>query len=158
MMQCFFPQYAARDIRTPLFILNAAYDSWQIRNVMVPPGSDPYGGWKECRADIRQCTTKQLQALHKFRMQFLTALGRPEKNPSRGLFINSCFAHCQTEQMATWQFANSPTLGNSTIAEAVGTWFYDRNTFKKIDRPYPSNSSCHNNVYNPHEYSEEQQL
>jgi hypothetical protein len=29
-MQCFFPQYVVPTLRTPLFILNAAYDSWQV--------------------------------------------------------------------------------------------------------------------------------
>lgn len=29
-MQCFFPQNMAHLTRTPLFILNAAYDSWQV--------------------------------------------------------------------------------------------------------------------------------
>lgn len=28
---CFFPQYVAQLIHTPLFILNAAYDSWQVK-------------------------------------------------------------------------------------------------------------------------------
>ncbi|RRT52001.1 hypothetical protein B296_00037256 [Ensete ventricosum] len=27
---CFFPQYMAQEIESPLFILNAAYDSWQV--------------------------------------------------------------------------------------------------------------------------------
>lgn len=30
-MQCFFPQNVVQGIQTPLFILNAAYDSWQVR-------------------------------------------------------------------------------------------------------------------------------
>lgn len=34
-LQCFFPQYVARQIRTPLFILNAAYDSWQVDYLFV---------------------------------------------------------------------------------------------------------------------------
>ncbi|PIA53184.1 hypothetical protein AQUCO_00900049v1 [Aquilegia coerulea] len=32
---CFFPQYLAQNIRTPLFILNAAYDSWQTDKNLV---------------------------------------------------------------------------------------------------------------------------
>lgn len=28
--QCFFPQYLIASIKTPLFLLNAAYDSWQV--------------------------------------------------------------------------------------------------------------------------------
>lgn len=29
-----------------------------------------------------------------------------------GLFINSCFAHCQTERQDTWFGDNSPVVGN----------------------------------------------
>uniref|UniRef100_A0A1D1YAA9 Pectin acetylesterase n=2 Tax=Anthurium amnicola TaxID=1678845 RepID=A0A1D1YAA9_9ARAE len=146
---CFFPQYVVPQVRTPLFILNSAYDSWQIRNVLVPPESDPTGAWKQCRADISQCNVNQIEALQGFRRNFLGALGRLETDPSRGYFINSCFAHCQTELTATWKFAHSPVLGNTTVAEAVGVWFYDLRDFKMIDCPYPCDSSCYNNKYNP---------
>ncbi|RZC69481.1 hypothetical protein C5167_032613 [Papaver somniferum] len=37
---CFFPRYAAQQIRTPLFILNTAYDSWQVGTAKYP--SNPY--------------------------------------------------------------------------------------------------------------------
>lgn len=29
-----------------------------------------------------------------------------------GLFINSCFAHCQTERQDTWFADDSPVVGN----------------------------------------------
>lgn len=35
-MQCFFPQNMVQQIRTPLFILNAAYDSWQVWITLAP--------------------------------------------------------------------------------------------------------------------------
>lgn len=28
--QCFFPQYVVPSMRTPLFVINAAFDSWQV--------------------------------------------------------------------------------------------------------------------------------
>lgn len=31
-LQCFFPQNLIANIRTPMFILNAAYDAWQVSN------------------------------------------------------------------------------------------------------------------------------
>lgn len=34
---------------------------------------------------------------------------RSRKN---GLFINSCFAHCQSERQDTWFAPNSPHIGN----------------------------------------------
>ncbi|KAM7493670.1 hypothetical protein LguiB_028279 [Lonicera macranthoides] len=30
---CFFPQYSVQNVLTPMFIINAAYDSWQVRNL-----------------------------------------------------------------------------------------------------------------------------
>lgn len=34
-IQCFFPQYMAQQIKTPLFLINAAYDSWQVCSVFI---------------------------------------------------------------------------------------------------------------------------
>lgn len=31
-LQCFFPQNLVSDIKTPMFLLNSAYDSWQVNN------------------------------------------------------------------------------------------------------------------------------
>ncbi|CAA6674630.1 unnamed protein product [Spirodela intermedia] len=156
---CFFPQYVAPRIRTPLFILNAAYDSWQIRNILVPLPSDREGTWKDCRADITKCNTKQIEGMQVFRQEFLKDLGRTiASDPSNGFFINSCFAHCQTELTATWKFSNSPVLGNTTVAEAVGLWFYDLRDFKEIDCPYPCDSSCYNNKYESQDGLEDNEI
>ncbi|XP_078442536.1 pectin acetylesterase 8-like isoform X2 [Wolffia australiana] len=144
---CFFPQYVAPHVRTPLFILNAAYDSWQIRNVLVPLSSDQEGYWKLCRTDITKCDTNQIEAMQGFRHEFLNNLDGAIASTTNGFFINSCFAHCQTELTATWKFTSSPVLGNSTIAEAVGLWFYDLQDFREIDCPYPCDSTCYNNKY-----------
>ena len=82
------------------------------------------------------------------------------------MFINSCFAHCQSELQETWFGDDSPRINNKvaislttrhddnliwfivcnqtkllyllqTIAEAVGDWYFSRNRSKQIDRPYP---------------------
>ncbi|KAL0909149.1 hypothetical protein M5K25_019993 [Dendrobium thyrsiflorum] len=60
---CFFPQYYAQKIQTPLFILNAAYDSWQIRNILAPGAADPHGTWHDCKLDIKQCSSSQLHMM-----------------------------------------------------------------------------------------------
>jgi len=60
---CFFPQYVARQIRTPLFILNAAYDSWQIKNILAPRAADPYGKWQSCQLDIKNCHPSQIKVM-----------------------------------------------------------------------------------------------
>ncbi|CAN1299238.1 Pectin acetylesterase 7 [Linum perenne] len=117
---CFFPQYVAQTMRTPLFIINSAYDSWQIKNVLA------------------------LQTVQGFRTQFLSAVNTGLGNSttsSRGLFINSCYAHCQSGSALTWA-GKGPILDNTRIGKAVGDWFWDRNRFEKIDCPYPCNPTC----------------
>lgn len=147
---CLFPQYLVRQIRTPLFILNAAYDSWQIRNVLVPGVADPHELWHDCKFDIKQCSSSQMHLMQGFRKQFLRTLAETGYSSSTGLFINSCYSHCQSELQETWFRFDSPILGNKTIAEAVGDWFYSRSPFRRIDCPYPCNTSCLNNIFEIH--------
>ncbi|XVE99996.1 hypothetical protein REPUB_Repub03eG0248500 [Reevesia pubescens] len=146
---CFFPQYMAQQIQTPLFIINAAYDSWQIRNILAPGIADPHGYWESCKLDIKNCLPSQIKTMQDFRLQFLVALLRLGKSASRGLFIDSCYAHCQTEMQELWHMQDSPLLNKTTIGKAVGNWFYDRNSFQKIDCAYPCNPTCHNRAYDP---------
>ncbi|KAL5724771.1 [Wnt protein] O-palmitoleoyl-L-serine hydrolase [Ranunculus cassubicifolius] len=142
---CFFPQNMAQHIQTPLFILNAAYDSWQIKNILAPGVADPHGFWHNCKLDITKCSTSQLNTMQGFRSEFLNAL--TGLGNSRSMFINSCYAHCQSEVQETWLTPDSPVLDNTTIAKAVGDWYYDRSPFLKVDCPYPCDKSCHNRVF-----------
>lgn len=144
---CFFPQYMAHQIRTPLFIINSAYDSWQIRNILAPSEADPHGVWKNCKLNIKNCSPRQLKTMQGFRSQFLKSLIRIDKSSSRGMFIDSCSGHCQTELQELWYMSGSPALNKTRIAKAVGDWFYDRNQFQSIDCPYPCNPTCHNSRY-----------
>ncbi|KAK4486265.1 hypothetical protein RD792_008935 [Penstemon davidsonii] len=149
---CFFPENTAKDIQTPLFIINSAIDSWQIKNILAPGVADPHGLWHNCKTDIDKCSVNELQTMQEFRSNFISALSGLGPSASRGYFINSCYAHCQTEMQETWFRADSPKLFNKTIAKAVGDWFYDRSPFQKIDCPYPCDKTCHNRVFDPQEH------
>ncbi|URD95151.1 Pectinacetylesterase [Musa troglodytarum] len=118
-----------------------------IKNILVPTVADRHGSWHDCKLDIKLCSSAQLQIMQGFRLEFLnavTGLGTPS---SRGLFINSCYAHCQSEMQETWFLPNSPMLDKIPIAVAVGDWFYNRSAIQKIDCPYPCDSTCHNTVF-----------
>ncbi|XP_002877693.2 pectin acetylesterase 6 isoform X2 [Arabidopsis lyrata subsp. lyrata] len=56
-VQCFFPQNLVSDIKTPMFLLNTAYDSWQIQESLAPPTADPGGIWKACKSDHSRCNS-----------------------------------------------------------------------------------------------------
>ncbi|KAJ6808465.1 pectin acetylesterase 9 isoform X2 [Iris pallida] len=144
--QCFFPQYALAYIRTPYFILNSAYDVYQFHHTYVPPYVDPRGHWSRCKSNPAACTPAQIGVLQGLRAQMLLALKSFEGSANGGIFINSCFAHCQSELQETWFAPDSPRLHDKTIAEAVGDWYFERNVTKEVDCPYPCDSTCHNMV------------
>ncbi|OAY41310.1 pectin acetylesterase 5 isoform X1 [Manihot esculenta] len=142
--KCLFPQEIIKNIRTPLFIVNPVYDFWQIHHILVPDGSDVHGHWQKCRMNLQYCNPGQIEILHGFRSSLLNALSDFQKKEEGGMFINSCFIHCQTWVADTWHSHTSPKINNKTIAEAVGDWYFNRRVVKEVDCPYPCNPTCYN--------------
>ncbi|PIN22269.1 Pectin acetylesterase [Handroanthus impetiginosus] len=142
---CFFPQYSLPYIKTPFFILNSAYDVFQFHHTLVPPAADPNGHWYHCKFNPADCNAIQIQTLQGFRRYMLETLKPFFVNSTRGgMFINSCFAHCQSELQETWLAPNSPRVNNKTISRAIGDWYFGRSISKEIDCPYPCDNTCHN--------------
>ncbi|KAH1198961.1 Pectin acetylesterase 5 [Glycine max] len=126
LQKCLFPSEIAKNIKTPLFLVHPAYDFWQIRNILVPQGSDPDGHWQRCRLDIRSCNANMIDKLDSYRGSLLKAVNEFQQRKEIGMFIDSCFVHCQTEMEVTWHSPNSPKINDKTIAESVGDWYFDR--------------------------------
>ncbi|XP_028770962.1 pectin acetylesterase 2 [Neltuma alba] len=145
---CFFPQNLVNHVETPLFLLNAAYDSWQVQASLIPASADPLGSWNDCKSNHANCNSSQIQFLQGFRTQMLNALQDFSTEAQAGLFINSCFSHCQSERQELWLSDKSPLLTGKPIAIAVGDWYFDRDAFKAIDCAYPCDNTCHNLVFN----------
>ncbi|XP_074282197.1 pectin acetylesterase 9 [Silene latifolia] len=143
--QCFFPQHVLGYINTPFFILNSAYDVYQFHHILVPPSADLHGHWNHCKNNITVCTENQIEVLQDYRVEMLKAI-YPfyKKSITGGMYINSCFAHCQSESQDTWFAVDSPKVHNQAIAEAVGNWYFERNVTKLIDCPYPCDTTCRN--------------
>ncbi|XP_028185365.1 pectin acetylesterase 6-like isoform X2 [Glycine soja] len=60
---CFFPQNMIEHVETPLFLLNAAYDVWQVQASLAPPSADRLGSWNECKSNHANCSSSQMQFL-----------------------------------------------------------------------------------------------
>ncbi|KAL8027276.1 hypothetical protein ABFX02_14G084700 [Erythranthe guttata] len=144
---CFFPQNLIANIKTPLFLLNAAYDAWQVQASLAPPTADPHGNWHDCKLNNERCSATQIQFLQGFRNAMLNAVKGFGASKQNGLFINSCFAHCQSERQDTWFADDSPIINNKPVAIAVGDWYFDRASVKAIDCAYPCDTTCHNLVF-----------
>ncbi|KAH1198963.1 Pectin acetylesterase 5 [Glycine max] len=115
-LQCLFPSEIAKNIKTPLFLVHPAYDFWQIRNILVPQGSDPDGHWQRCRLDIRSCNANMIDKLDSYRGSLLKAVNEFQQRKEIGMFIDSCFVHCQTEMEVTWHSPNSPKINDKVEA------------------------------------------
>ncbi|KAL5227150.1 hypothetical protein ABZP36_015415 [Zizania latifolia] len=141
--ECFFAAELVKSIDAPTLIVNSAYDSWQIQNVLAPTGSYPADSWSSCKADIRNCSPTQSQVLNGFRNKLVDDVEVLTDKKGWGLFIDSCFTHCQTPYNISWNSPASPALGNKTVAEAVGDWYFERSQeVKEIDCEYPCNPTC----------------
>ncbi|XP_039001141.1 pectin acetylesterase 6-like [Hibiscus syriacus] len=143
---CFFPHNLVSNIKTPMFLLNAAYDAWQVDQSLIPSIADPHGLWHDCKVDRRHCNASQIKYFQDFRNQMLNAVEVFSQSNRNGLFINSCFAHCQSEMQPTWYENDSPRVGNKAVAVSVADWFFDRKPVKAIDCPYPCDKTCHDLV------------
>ncbi|KAJ6829779.1 pectin acetylesterase 10-like [Iris pallida] len=143
---CFLPQNLVAKVQTPLFLLNAAYDVWQLQGSLATTRADPHGFWRQCKLNNANCNAAQIQFLQGFRNEMLNALKEFSMSKENGLFISSCFAHCQSERQDTWFGSNSPAIADKGIANSVGDWYFDRSEVKEIDCPYPCDKTCHNIV------------
>ncbi|KAM3336610.1 hypothetical protein ACQJBY_030556 [Aegilops geniculata] len=141
--ECFFPTELIKSIRTPMFILNSAYDSWQIQNVLLPSSSSPEKSWLSCKDNIRNCNSTQIKVLDEIRNTMINDLKVINDKADWGMFIDSCFTHCQTLFRISWSSPTSPRLGNKNIAKVVGDWYFGRSQgVKEIDCEYPCNPTC----------------
>ncbi|KAL1541944.1 [Wnt protein] O-palmitoleoyl-L-serine hydrolase [Salvia divinorum] len=138
---CFFPENVVNDIRTPLFLLNSDFDRYQISTLVVPNSPNEVG-WNDCTKNystLPSCTDNQQQLIIDFQTTFLKILEKLDDNPSRGLFITSCYEHDFIYKIPYWQ--GTPTLQNKTIQQAVGDWYFERSSVLLIDTQnlYPIN-------------------
>ncbi|XP_042014793.1 pectin acetylesterase 8-like isoform X2 [Salvia splendens] len=118
---CFLPENVVNDIRTPLFLLNSDFDRYQL-GVHVLPNSSIEVGWRDCLKNdsslpgctknniLPCCMDNQLQLIMDFQTTFLKTLEKLDDNPSRGLFITSCYDHDFIYKSSNWQ--GIPTLQN----------------------------------------------
>ncbi|CAL2268034.1 unnamed protein product [Prunus armeniaca] len=61
--KCLFPEEIIKNINTPVFLVNPAYDFWQIQHILIPEASDPHGYWQKCKLNIHNCNPSQLEIL-----------------------------------------------------------------------------------------------
>lgn len=107
--KCIMPQYTARFITTPLFMVNSRYDSCQLGGceLMLPA---PIGPWAAMPSSS-QVASRQ------YSKDFDTALaasGFPQMQQHGG-FLLSCIVHCNAGDSAWWTTAAAGGAGGSNL-------------------------------------------
>ncbi|XP_078580938.1 uncharacterized protein LOC144864601 [Branchiostoma floridae x Branchiostoma japonicum] len=124
--KCLLPQFAAPYVTSAMFVLNAAYDSWALKNILR----------LDCKPE--RCSGRDQQALLRYQEKVIgvtASLGR-----TQGAFIPSCDDH---SIIGTSDY-NKIVVGGKTPAEAFSDWFFDRtmNSSRYIDSMTCCNPTC----------------
>ncbi|KAG6389276.1 hypothetical protein SASPL_150741 [Salvia splendens] len=144
---CLFPEYLINDVQTPLFLVESAFDLWQVRYLsfpkvfiqnLIPP--DTLAGWDICDHDtttiVSQCNWTQYSLMKDFRATFIQTLKSLDNSSSIGYFVHSCYAHGHVLDKKTWtcsSLAGHNVLANKGIGQAVGDWYFNHSSFQEID-------------------------
>ncbi|EYU36474.1 hypothetical protein MIMGU_mgv1a007660mg [Erythranthe guttata] len=124
---CLLPENIIRDIKTPLFIVETAFDQYQLALNYFSNEST----WWNCTNNIEVCTPSQLQTIKDYGVALRQTLQEISDTTSVGIFVHPCFRHGHFYEKSGWE--GSFILGDKTIAQAVGDWFFDRASFQVID-------------------------
>ncbi|XP_047963818.1 pectin acetylesterase 8-like [Salvia hispanica] len=139
---CFIPGNVVEDIQTPLFLLHSNFDLYQISKLAIPnhPNNE---GWENCTknfSSLQSCTSNQLHVIMDIHRLLLKTLEGLVDNPSRGLFIISCYIHDISTNLHNWQ--GIPILQNKTIQQAIGDWYFDKSNVQIIDTQHSCPINC----------------
>ncbi|KAG8375262.1 hypothetical protein BUALT_Bualt10G0082200 [Buddleja alternifolia] len=133
---CLFPENLVGDIQTPLFILESAFDSYQVEHNYMIPAFGNTSEWNECNTNLTRCTSTQIQLIKDFRVAFIETLQKLDNCSSRGMFVHSCYLHGHITVKRGWSCSSvvgNNVLENKTIGKAIGDWYFDRSSFQHID-------------------------
>ncbi|CAI5981422.1 unnamed protein product, partial [Closterium sp. NIES-65] len=157
--QCFFPQNFLPFLHTPFFILNSLYDSWQIAHSFASFTVFPEKAWHSCRMSLQGCNQERLDLIHAYRDEMVEKVSpllssnrsappvrrllaaASSESSANGAYLVSCRAHCMA-MGPMWHGSTAPQIHNKTMAEAVGDWFFDRQSVSLVDCKHPCNPTC----------------
>ena len=170
--KCIFPQHSIKYIQTPVFVLQSAYDPWQLINIrgincQTPEYSDSFNVrrsriYRRSRETERvsdhstwrykhihgiyckppECTRLEMSSVLQYRNVSLFALRPVLLSKKNGLIVTSCLEHSQSVYDDTW---NDVYVNGFSLSQAVGNWVFGRTAeHLYLDCEYPCNPSCSN--------------
>jgi len=114
--KCLMAPYIAPYIKTPIFVMNSAYDAWQMTNVLVA----------QCIPSPRNpCTAQQNMSLLAFHAQFLSDVAVVTAGkPQNGVYVDTCYVHEQNVNYCSGQTSMPNCVGWSPLESGSTKWGY----------------------------------
>ncbi|CAH9094345.1 unnamed protein product [Cuscuta europaea] len=123
-LSCFFPKHLVKYIKTPIYFLNSAFDSYQIRTAFSESLHDRILYQKETPSDMK--------LLKDFRQQLINAL--PTPSATNGYVVTSQFGHSFGPNQKGLKVPMFPQNTKSkTLEEALVQWFFNEGRFHIVD-------------------------
>eukprot|EP00052_Salpingoeca_macrocollata_P010929 m.84387 g.84387 ORF g.84387 m.84387 type:complete len:428 (-) comp17792_c0_seq1:117-1400(-) len=156
--KCLMAPYLSPHIQTPLFVMNSAYDAYQVQNIL------DIG----CVPDSGSCSASQQTALQSYRAAFVEAVASVYQNRTQnGVYVDSCYVHeqnvdyCYTQSVPNcvgwmplcpgslkWHYhtqVNVTGSGALTPQQAFGDYYLRRSPAHRVVvdmLAFPLNPSC----------------
>jgi len=142
--ECFYSENNYPKIKTPLFIVNSLYDSWQPGNIVAPP--DDGVNWNDClqKNFPTNCSAFQMQTFNSFQEAMIASFQAKNVPGNRnGLFATSCYIHAVAIHDAAWA---KVSVGGVLLRDAFFDWFVgEPKSHNHVDCPTVlCNPSCKN--------------
>ena len=115
LWKCIFPQYFLPFVKSPLYMVNPMYDSWQLAHVYHV----------HCAYHPEKCTRKQRREIRKFRRITMDAM-QPVLSHTIQMFADACVDHGQVISSLKW---NSIKVNNKSISGAFTKWYKKRHKY-----------------------------
>nr|GMC49430.1 pectin acetylesterase 8-like [Ipomoea batatas] len=125
--ECFQPKNLVQYVKSPLFIFQSEFDSFQVQNTF---SMDLYNATKK---NVSSLSTSDMALLQDFKQQIVSALPRP--SATKGYILTSMFGH----SFASATYTTKLTFEDGklkSIQSQFCDWYFDKKSVNFID---PSN-------------------
>ncbi|CAI7755521.1 unnamed protein product [Closterium sp. NIES-53] len=115
--------------------------------------------WHACHMSLQGCDKERLDKIHAYRDEMVAKVSpllssnrsappvrqrlaaASSESSVNGAYLVSCRAHCMA-MGPMWHGSTAPRIHNKTMAEAVGDWFFNRQSVALVDCQHPCNPTC----------------
>lgn len=140
--RCNFAEYVYEFIRSPIFVVQSAFDSWVVNCIYTAvhskndvEGCNKAKGWEACSQNLENCDSKQMKVMNDYIENLAERMDRKTYHKDgNGSFIHSCHTHGEGYEDEYWVKFK---VDGVSMREAVGKWWNS-----DMDKPAMNYKPC----------------